>query len=187
MDWESWWRFEAHAVALFSDAPDPLSRLGLAVDRLCAWSVDRGSLTPYVDRAFEDARRAEISPQRTDAATVDARSADALAAVPPPWRDEAEEALSAPPCAPPSDQAWRRFMAAHAFANWTAYLGDGLHAWYRSVETAACLLERTGDPGRVDLVLRHLADARALTSRWCGQSPRSASIGFTREVRHTGR
>ena len=65
-----------------------------------------------------------------------------------------------------TDRAWRRFLAAHVFANWTAYLGEGLRAWYRAVDTAASVLAKTGDPGRTDLILRHLADSSALTARW---------------------
>ena len=47
-----------------------------------------------------------------------------------------------------------------------AYQGEGLRTWFRSVETAACLLAQTVDPGAADLVLRHLADSAALVKRW---------------------
>jgi len=92
--------------------------------------------------------------------------ADAIAAVPEAWRAQALDALSPSPSAAVEDVVMRRYLAAHTFANWTAYQGEGLRAWYRAVETAACLLAHTADPGRADLILRHLADAGALTARW---------------------
>lgn len=162
MDWDSWWLFESLSVSLFADTSHPLARLGLAVDRVREWSVSDGALAQHITDAFAEARVANVVPRQLD---EDGRCADALAAVPVEWRDEAIEALSASGAAV-ADHAWRQFMAAHVFANWTAYLGDGLRAWYRSVDAAAGLVARTGDPGRVDLVLRHLADAHALTARW---------------------
>ncbi|MCR4373377.1 MAG: hypothetical protein NUW22_00845, partial [Acidobacteria bacterium] len=122
--------------------------------------VDHGPLTPHVERAFAYARNAALTTRAPSAAAdagIDARCADALAAVPPAWRDEAARALSAPRAPAMTDQARRRFLAAHVFANWTAYLGEGLRAWYRAVDTAASVLATTGDPGRTDLILRHLA------------------------------
>lgn len=169
MDWESWWSFERLSVGLMRDAPDPLARLALAVEEVRAWSVERGPLLPHVEHAFTYARSATLpdgAPPAAAAAAVEARCADALSAVPPAWQDEAARALSAPRGRPLTEDAWRRFIAAHVFANWTAYLGEGLRAWYRAVEAAACVLEKTGDPGRTDLILRHLADSSALVTRW---------------------
>jgi hypothetical protein len=99
------------------------------------------------------------------AVVIAARIADALSAVPAPWRGTAERALATRGDAS-SPRVAGRLLSAHAFANWTAYSGRGLRAWYRSIEGAAALLAATGDAGMVDLVLRHLADSSALIARW---------------------
>jgi len=91
--------------------------------------------------------------------------ADALAAVPEEWRPDAGRALATRAAALPDGEVGR-FLAAHVFANWSAYTGRGLRTWYRSVEAAGCLVRLTNDPGMVDLVLRHLADSSALITRW---------------------
>jgi hypothetical protein len=166
MDWDSWWTCEALAVALFDEESSPLARLALAVEHMRTWSVDQGPLMAHVHESFAQARRAEVPDDRHDADTLDARCRDALAAVPTAWQQAAEDALTGASAQPVADEVWRRFVAAHVFGNWTPYLGEGLRTWYRAVETASCLLVRTGDPGRVDLVLRHLADSSALVARW---------------------
>ena len=56
----------------------------------------------------------------------------------------------------------RGFLAAHAFANWTAHLGDGLRSWLRTIEIAGGLLETGVGVRRADLILRHLAAPDAL-------------------------
>lgn len=65
-----------------------------------------------------------------------------------------------------SSDAEKRFLAAHAFANWTAHLGTGLRAWFRSIEAAYALLEAGFAPGDADLLLRHLAETSILTEAW---------------------
>lgn len=165
MDWESWWLFEELSVALISDAPEPLPRLGLAVEWTREWQVGHGSLSDHVRRSFENARAVAIhSPERSMARLSSLRD-DVLAAVPEEWREVAESALSTREPQPVTEAAARRYLAAHAFANWSAHLGEGLRTWFRAVETAGALLELTADPGRADLVLRHLADSRALVDR----------------------
>ena len=48
----------------------------------------------------------------------------------------------------------------HAFANWTAQLGQGLCSWLRSLEYAAALIDEGYGIRHADLILRHLADPR---------------------------
>jgi hypothetical protein len=60
----------------------------------------------------------------------------------------------------------QRVLAAHAFASWTGYQGRGLRAWLRGIEAAYALLDAGYGVARADLLLRHLADATALTRVW---------------------
>ncbi|MEO6223823.1 MAG: hypothetical protein ABIP90_11285 [Vicinamibacterales bacterium] len=166
MDWESWWLFEELSVSLLGDAPDPLSRLGVAVEYSREWAVGDRSLSAHLRDSFVRARHAIVPRCELSASRIANRSADAVAAVPAEWRELAVETLSAPAATEVDEAVVRRFLAAHAFASWTAYQGEGLRAWFRAVETAACLLRRTADPGAADLVLRHLADSSALVARW---------------------
>ena len=53
---------------------------------------------------------------------------DVLSAIPADLRPSRLERLDAP-----SATAVRAFLAAHAFANWTAHLGQGLRSWLRSL------------------------------------------------------
>jgi len=166
MDWESWWLFEHLSMALLADAPAPLDRLALAVEFSREWTVDRGPLQSHLTDAFSRARHAAAPSSVLSASRIDQRIADALAAVPDSWRDAAAEGLESPVHAPVDDAVMRRYLAAHAFANWAAYQGEGVRTWFRAVETAACVLIRTSDPGRSDLLLRHLVDTAALIRRW---------------------
>jgi hypothetical protein len=52
----------------------------------------------------------------------------------------------------------RRFLAAHAFANWAIHLGSGLESWLVSIETANAFLQAGAGVRHADLVLRHLTD-----------------------------
>jgi hypothetical protein len=60
----------------------------------------------------------------------------------------------------------RSFLAAHAFANWTAHLGEGLRTWLRAIEAAFALLELGYGVRDADLLLRHLADPYRLARVW---------------------
>jgi len=66
---------------------------------------------------------------------------------------------------PISDPALRRFLAAHAFANWTAHLGPGLRTWWRSLDAAHTLARRYG-VRHADLLLRHVGDPNELAAYW---------------------
>ncbi len=172
MDWDSWWLFEELAVALISDAPSPLARLALVVEDVREWRVGPRPLMEHIGDAFDRARDHTPVPAEPPSTVVAQRCADAIATVPEAWRPQALEALSTSTSPPVEDVVMRRYLAAHAFANWTAYQGEGLRAWHRAVETAACLLVHTADPGRADFILRHLADANAFTAR-CNQAERA--------------
>jgi Fe-S-cluster containining protein len=67
---------------------------------------------------------------------------------------------------PPGEAVLRHFLAAHAFANWTAHLGQGLRTWLRSIEAAHDLIVAGRDVRQADLELRHLADPHELARTW---------------------
>lgn len=166
LEWEAWWQIEARAVQLVDDMPQrALPRLALAVAHLRTWRPGTVPLPDVVHRAFDLAAISDTGDWEPGAETLAAHVADALAAVPVEWRADAERALSTRASRLP-DVVVGRFIAAHVFANWSAYTGHGLRTWYRSVEAAGSLLRVTNDPGMVDLVLRHLADSSALVARW---------------------
>jgi hypothetical protein len=166
MDWESWWLFEELSVALLCETSHPLTRLGLAVEHARSWTVDRGLLSTHLHDAFTRARNFDPPESGLPESLVRERVIDALASVPEEWRAVAGDPLAGPVRPQLDHQTTKRFLAAHAFANWSAYQGEGLRTWFRSIETAACLLALTNDPGHVDLILRHLADSAGLVVRW---------------------
>jgi hypothetical protein len=61
-----------------------------------------------------------------------------------------------------SERVRRRLVAAHAFANWTAYLAEDIRAWTASLDAVHALVTAGWAPGDIDLILRHLADPKAL-------------------------
>jgi hypothetical protein len=166
MDWESWWLFEALSVSLLSEMTQPLTRLGLAVEHARSWTVDEGPLPSHLLTSFARARSAAVPDSTLPASTIDQRIEAAVAAVPDEWQPVAWAALQRFADIEVNDGVTGRYLAAHAFANWSAYQGEGLRTWFRSIETAACLLAKMRDPGDADLILRHLADSTALTDRW---------------------
>lgn len=166
MTWEQWWLIEARAVALVSEhAESALPRLARAVEHLHAWRPGSTAFADVIHRAFDLASLGDETPWEPTPAEVNAHIADAMSAIPPEWTDDAARALT-PGITPPPWPVFGRFLAAHTFANWTAYNGPGLRTWFRSIEAAGCLVWRTGDAGSVDLILRHLADSSALITRW---------------------
>jgi hypothetical protein len=159
MDWESWWECERLAVELLGaedhdSAATALARLHLAVTEVTAWSPTDGPLIDRVRDAFARApARARNAAPRPSAQLIDA----VYRAIPAGIRPTrfAHAATS-------SDRATRRFLVAHAFANWTAHLGQGLEPWLRSIEAAAALLDAGAGVRHADLLLRHLLDPRTL-------------------------
>ena len=71
-----------------------------------------------------------------------------------------------PASARPTERALQRYLAAHAFASWTAHLGDGLRTWLRSIEAAHALVQSGLNMETADLWLRHLADPMRLADEW---------------------
>ena len=172
MDWESWWDAERRAVALFArDDRAPghaLGRLGTAVEHARRWRPSDGTLRSHVARAFDHAAAVEPSGVLATRAWIDARRALAIDAVPsgvaganPPPRARTDAATSPP--------ALARFLASHAFANWTPHLGGDLRAWVRSIEVAYALATVSGVRD-ADLILRHLVDPREFAAR-CERDP----------------
>lgn len=162
MDWESWHALEDHAVHLLCQVAgtpeDGLSRLHGAVEHLRRWRPGSTSLGTAIDEAFTRATR-EAHTHQVDRQR---RVAEVIAAIPTGDHDRV-----APPSGGPRESAdvKARFLAAHAFANWTGYAGCGVRAWFRSIEAAYALLEAYG-VARADLFLRHLSDTSELTRTW---------------------
>jgi hypothetical protein len=177
MDWESWWLFERLSVAAIARAASTagaLQSLRRAVAVVEPWRPDDGPLGELVSRAFStDPAPAGVS-EASDVPAVPAapnsRLVEAvLAAIPDSVRPTRRDPSDQPDGAPTPDPSSRvRFLAAHAFANWTAHLGDGLRTWLRSVEAADAVLTHVGSVRTADLWLRHLVDpkemARELTN-----------------------
>ena len=67
-----------------------------------------------------------------------------------------------------------RFLAAHAFANWTAHLGQGLRSWLLSIEAAHELMTSGHDVRQADLRLRHLSDPYEMARTWSAAETESA-------------
>jgi Fe-S-cluster containining protein len=165
MDWESWWQWEAASVTLIAarlEAPaSALTALAVAVDHVRGWRPGDGALDVAVRAAFARARESNTSAWSIDDATQRAWRQAVIAAIPPPHRPPALDVLASSPPAP----VLGRFLAAHAFANWAAHQGDGLHAWLRSLELAYMLAAQHGVRA-ADLLLRHLADPAALAAKY---------------------
>jgi hypothetical protein len=164
--WDQWWQIEARAVTLVTEHPESaLPRLAHAIEHLHAWQPGTTPLGDGIHRAFDLASICDTPKWEPTPEEMDAHVADALSAIPAEWQDEATRALTPGRTQLPWPM-FGRFLAAHTFANWAAYNGMGLRTWFRSIEAAGCLVWRTGDPGNVDLILRHLADSSALITRW---------------------
>lgn len=148
MDWESWWEWERLSVELCNLDESPreiLARLSIAVEAVRTWRPGHGELIERVHTAFEQAASSARS-QGPGFQTMETPHTI--------WR------------AGPSGPAERAFLASHAFANWTAHLGEGLRTWLRSLETVVFLLEEGWTVREVDLWLRHFADPRLLARVW---------------------
>jgi Fe-S-cluster containining protein len=157
MDWHAWWEWERLSVARIDvwrgDTAGLLHSLDRAVEHAASWRPGEGDLTSRVRAAFTDPAGAP-PPRGPDARAL---VAQVLAAIPADLRPAA-----LPRGARPSERAMRGFLAAHAFANWTAHLGRGLRSWLRSLELAAALVDAGCGLREADLLLRHLADPYAL-------------------------
>ena len=166
MDWDSWWQWETEAVALIDTAVAPaeaVARLAMAVEHVRSWTPGTEPLSARVRAAF-DAAANTASPTAALGDADDVR-AGILEAVPKAFAPQAEAALqrTVPRVSP---RAHLAFLAAHAFASWTAHLGDDLRTWWHSLETAHVLLDAGVGVREADLLLRHLADPHALARAW---------------------
>jgi hypothetical protein len=160
MDWDSWWEWERLSVAAIATAPSPaqaVARLHAAVEHARTWTPDEGPLTARVRDAF--ARPVATPPAERAAVRV----GEVLATVPGHEHPPTPVPSAGGPLSP---DATRRFLAAHAFANWTAHLGPGLRTWRRSIETAHAFVIGGWTAGDADLWLRHLTDPTALAEVW---------------------
>ena len=157
MDWDSWWECERLAVETLagsgSSPANAVAQLGRAVEQLRAWRPDDGPLSDRVHLSFADPAAGPDRGMPPTAALIQS----VYDAVPVEHRPQEPPPISAPP----GDGALRRFLAAHAFANWIAYLGEDLRTWVRSIQ-AAHALATTAGVRHADLLLRHLADPTAL-------------------------
>jgi hypothetical protein len=160
MDWDDWWDWERRSVEALVTAPSAeagLARLRAAVDFVRDWRPGGGPLRTRIVSAFAQ------PPVTGSAAAADLarHRREILAAMPDEIRPEPARAAGTP-AAP----VLQRYLAAHAFANWQAHLGEGLRAWLRSLEAAHALMMSGLDVGTSDLWLRHLADPMRLADAW---------------------
>lgn len=165
MDWASWWEWERLAVHCLTDRTRPIDD---ALDVLCAaveyartWSPGGGALIDHVRRSFTTPAPSRSRARKEHGAVL---VQEVMRAVPAEFRSMAWTSSWQVPR--PADATTGRFLAAHAFANWTAHMGRGLRAWHRSIEAAMALLDAGSGVRQADLLLRHLAETSALTSAW---------------------
>jgi len=162
MDWDSWWMFEHLSVELLGNSEEPvtwsLARLARTVERIQTWRPGGEALGDWIRQAFGDQTHVDCWAP----IGLESRREEVTAAIPEGLRSRG--ALDG--CGPPDVQTMRHVLAAHAFANWTAHLGRGLRSWLRSIEAAYALLQSGYGVRHTDLLLRHLADPRALAERW---------------------
>ena len=161
MDWDAWWEWERLAVLYLGQAMGPIDRtlstLSAAVEDVRAWTPGDGDLTGRVRRAFADPTPARSRRGPRAASLV----GEIVEAIP-------EDIRPASPTghAVPGDDVLHRYVAAHAFANWTAHLGQGLRSWFRSLEGVVALVESGCGIRHADLLVRHLADPNHLAAAW---------------------
>jgi hypothetical protein len=160
MDWNSWWEWErlsVNAIARALTASDALARLHAAVEHARTWRPTDGPLIERVREAFDR----PVLTTRVERNVAIVRD-ELVAAIPANHRPSNIDVASTPL----SDAALRRYLSAHAFASWTAHLGQGLRTWLRSIEAAHALVMSGLSVGDADLWLRHLADPSALADVW---------------------
>ena len=159
MDWEAWWEWERRAVDTIGrperSPEQALALLSAAVEAVRRWTPDDGALLSAIHDGFVSAATG-----RGQRPIFRSALSDALSAIPADLRPARVERLDSP-----SATAARAFLAAHAFANWTAHLGQGLRSWLRSLEAAWALVNELG-VRQTDLILRHLADPNELANVW---------------------
>jgi Fe-S-cluster containining protein len=164
MDWEAYWMWEERSVAALARSTDPaqtLAALAAVVEDVRTWRPGDGALVGRIEGAFARAGRGPSRPAAFDHA---ARLREVMEAVPEELHPQASELDVG--VVRPSPTVTRNYLAAHAFASWTAHLGDGLRTWLRSIESALALVALGHDVRTADLLLRHLADPYRLARTW---------------------
>jgi hypothetical protein len=168
MDWDSWSLFERLSVEMLVESADSatsaLIQLATAVEHARGWSPGLGPLASHLSDAFAHAATAAAvaapgEPGRDLANVVSAIPRDLYARF-------VEPRLATRTARPVADIVMRRFLAAHAFANWAAHLGLGLRTWWRSIAAAHALVSMGLGVDGADLLLRHLGDPAALALTW---------------------
>lgn len=167
MTWDAWHAWEAHSVTWLTTRADSartaVASLAAIVEDVRRWRPGPEPLLDRIARAFRDAS-ADAPSDVADWASVDRQHVrEVFEAVPEDLRPEAGRH---PKGSVESDAGKRRFLAAHAFASWSAHLGRGLRTWLRSLEAALAILEWEGTARDADLLLRHLADPNTLARLW---------------------
>jgi Fe-S-cluster containining protein len=206
-DLDGYHAWERAVVRFLEDGEAPetsLARVGVMTARIVPWSPGQDPLTSAVARGAAASRimPTRVNGRRADEATHLAAFEIARAAVPEALRPAAvPSGLSArdgrfvAPSWPGFSRPLGRFLAAHAFGNWCAYLGTGLMTVVRSldlalavvrVEAARLCAERgegldepiLADAFRAaDLLLVHLADPKALAASLDGAAGRARRAG----------
>ncbi len=160
MDWESWWLTEALAVDVLANradsVEDALTRLRVVVADLIRWRPGAGPLIDRVQQTFADASGSESRSWRPTEPWLIARQRLALESVPRELRDSVPVTSTDRNALDPI--LLKQYLAAHAFASWTAHLGQGLEAWLRAIEVPFALIQLGMTVRHADLILRHLAD-----------------------------
>jgi hypothetical protein len=157
LDWNSWWEIERLGVeTLLTGGGSPEEAVGIirgAAHKLLAWRPEDGQLIDAAHRAFHEADAERIPGPRTLIART-------LEAIPDEWRTAVRWDVASAGHTWIDDVELRRFLAAHAFANWTIHLDGGLMTWVRSVETALAFAAAGAGVRQTDLILRHLIDPK---------------------------
>jgi hypothetical protein len=166
MSWDAWWEWERLAVERIGSVREPitevLASLRAAVEHVERWTPSEGDLLARVRRAFSGSVSAAV--QRPPAAAD--LVAAVMAAIPEDLRPAEIPSGSSPSAVP-----LRRLVAAHAFASWTAHLGQGLRSWLRPIESVVALADAGCGAREIDLLLRHLADPQMLAVTRPGDAP----------------
>jgi Fe-S-cluster containining protein len=157
MSWDAWWEWERLAVERIASARQPIAEvlvsLRAAVEDVGKWTPGEGDLVARLRRAFSGSTSGAVGRAPAGADLV----AGVLAAIPDDLRP-----AQLPSGQRPSATALRNLVAAHAFASWTAHVGQGLQSWLGSLEAVVALADAGCGVREIDLLLRHLADPHLL-------------------------
>jgi hypothetical protein len=145
-DGNSYSRWERAIVAILArehTVEAALMSIATAAERLRAWTPENGPFANWVDRVLECDRPAD--PQALSIYTRffdDDAYERVRGMVPPELHVHLTRRTShcAEPCAPSFEAAARRYLAAKAFASWTAYQGRGVRTLVAELVMSAHVL-----------------------------------------------